>query len=118
MRKGGVFALNSPIFSIHRLAAVTLLTSQNFLQGYKHVADYTDYEKYIVDEIRKFSQIGWFRNQTGNFGSIYSAPFSEILSKRSMAFTFNIMDFDQLMNKQTYVTQVRNLFKGFLGIFG
>lgn len=60
-----------------------------------------DHEKYIVKEAKLFSRIEWFKNQNASFGKVFSVPFTEILTVRSVGFTFNILDFDDLMNNQT-----------------
>lgn len=68
--------------------------------------NFTDHEKFIVEEIKSaFSTAFWFKKQNGSFG-VSSVPFAEMLTKRGMAFTFNILDFDKLINMQMYV--VRN----------
>lgn len=70
-------------------------------------SDYYDYyendghEKYIVEEAKTFSKIDWFKSQNASFGKVFSVPFAEILTGRSVGFTFNILDFDELLNNQT-----------------
>lgn len=67
---------------------------------YENIFNFTDHEKFIAAEVKALSKVAWFKNQTGSFGKISSVPFAEIVTKRSMAFTFNILDFEDLMNAE------------------
>lgn len=84
-----------------RIAAISKITNANYYIPFRKYLNYTDHEKYIVEEIKKFSKIEWFRKSNGTFAKYFSAPFAETLAVRGAAFTFNIMDFDELLDKKT-----------------
>lgn len=79
-----------------------MITDSHFYYAYtaRSLLNYTNHEKYIVEEVKKFSKTESFRNNSGSFGKLKSVPFAETLTKRSVAFTFNILDFDELLNTQ------------------
>lgn len=77
---------------------VLIIRDMDFLVPYNNVINYTDHEKYIVDEIRDLSKFEWFSKQSGIFGKFSSARFSEVLTEKGMAFTFNVMDCNEMMN--------------------
>lgn len=70
--------------------------------------NFTNYQKNFFKEVKGFSRIDWLKNQKGNFGKIFSVPFAETPTKRGMAFTFNILGFDQFMNNKTSVVKNSN----------
>lgn len=84
-----------------RIAAIALITRSSYHFVYLRHFNFTGHEKYIVKEAKKLSKIDWFRSSTGSFGEFYSIPFAEMLTKRGMAFSFNILAFDDLLNKKT-----------------
>lgn len=59
-----------------------------------------EYKSHIVQEMKYFSKVGWFERQNGSFGEIYSAPFAEVLTLRGFGFSFNLMDFDDLLTPE------------------
>lgn len=73
---------------------------RNFLYPYKNHLNFTGHEKFIIEEIKRFSKVDWFKNQKGSFGKHFSVPFAETITKRGVAFTFNVMNFDQLLEKE------------------
>lgn len=86
---------------VKRIAAISKLTATFYDMPFARHLNYTDHEKYIVDEIRSFSKVDWFKENNGNFGKYFRAPFAETLTKRGVAFSFNLMDFEELLNSQT-----------------
>lgn len=60
----------------------------------------TDHEKYLVEEMKSFSKVEWFKKSKGSFGKLFSVPFAETFTEKGVAFTFNILDFDELMNSE------------------
>lgn len=89
-------------FFILRIAAVTLITDSIFYYAYSGspLLNYTDHEKLIVEEIKHFSKSEWFKSNKGSFGKFSSVPFAETLTKRGFAFSFNILDDEDLINPQ------------------
>lgn len=62
----------------------------------------TGHERHIVEKMKMYSQLEWFKNQDGSFGKSYSVPFAEILTTRCFGFTFNILAFEDLFNTHEY----------------
>lgn len=89
------------VFFVHRIAAVTWIIGGIYHRPYRNFMNYTDHEKHIVYEIKELSKVKWFRTHKGSFGKLYRVPFAEMLTKRGMAFAFNILDFDVLLNSET-----------------
>lgn len=90
-----------PHFLNCRVAAIGLISQPFFDDPYKEYLNFTDHEKHIVEEVKKLSKVDWFRSNEGSFANFASVPFAEILTVRGVAFTFNILDFDELLNSQT-----------------
>lgn len=84
---------------ISRYAAVLYISENGYIYG--SAGQYEDHEKYIVEEAKGFSKIEWFKSQNASFAKNFSVAFAEILTKRSVGFTFNILKFDDLLNNQT-----------------
>lgn len=80
---------------------MSLISDAPFEQPFFNYLNFTDHEKHIVDEIRKLSQVEWFKNNVGRFGKDYSVPFAKTLTKRGVAFTFNMINFEELLSKKT-----------------
>lgn len=80
--------------------AISLLIDAPYLSPFVEYLNHTDYEKYIVEEIKALSKVKWFRNQNGSFGKSYNAPFAETLTSKGVAFTFNLLNSDDLINTQ------------------
>lgn len=81
------------------------ITDLNYVTPRNSEFNFTNYQKNFFREAKGFSRIEWMKNQKGSFGKIFSVPFAEIPTKRGMAFTFNILEFDELMNTQTSVVK-------------
>lgn len=79
-----------------------MVTDSVFYYAYSGtpLLNYTDHEKFIVEEIKHFSKTEWFASNKGNFGKKFSALFAETLTKRGVAFSFNILDFEDLISPQ------------------
>lgn len=75
--------------------------SRDYIRIYEDLLNRTEHEKFVVEEIKRFSKAEWFRRQKATFGKMTTVQFSETLTKRGSAFTFNALEFDDLMNKQT-----------------
>lgn len=82
------------------MAALNLIMDSNYHDNFEEHYNYTDHEKYIVEEIKGLSKADWFRKQKGSFETHFSAPFAETMTGRGLAFTFNIWDFGDLMNSE------------------
>lgn len=78
-----------------------MITEKESLTPFLKVINYTDHEEFIVDEMKSFSSVEWFKKQKGSFGKYFNAPFAEMLTERGFAFTFNVLSFDKLMNTRT-----------------
>lgn len=86
---------DTPYFDIH------LHEFKNLeIDSFRKFLNFTDHEKYIVQEVKRFSTAEWFRQQKGSFASIFAVPFTEILTNRGVAFTFNILNFDEIITNQ------------------
>lgn len=87
---------------VSRMAAISMVTGRYFDTAYttRFRLNRTDHEKYLVEEVKKFSKVDWFRNQNGSFGKYFSAPFAETLTSRAIAFAFNLLDFDEMFDTQ------------------
>lgn len=73
----------------------------NYYIPFRKYLNYTDHEKYIVEEIKSFSKLDGFRKNNGTFGKYFSAPFTETMTSRGVALSFNLLDSVELLNSQT-----------------
>lgn len=76
------------------------MTQEPFYKTYKGFINFTDHEKYLVEEIKSFSKVEWFKKSKGSFGKRFNVPFAETLTAKGVAFTFNLLDFNELLNSQ------------------
>lgn len=86
------------------MAAITFIIDIAYYSNFPEYFNYTSgYEKFMVKAMKQFSKPEWLRNQKGSFGKYFSVPFAEILTDRGFAFTFNIMDFQKLLNSERLI---------------
>lgn len=78
-----------------------MITNSLYFYPFMKSLNITDHERFIVEEIKSFSKVEWFRKHKGSFGKFSNAPFAEILTIRGAAFSFNLLDFDEMLNEET-----------------
>lgn len=84
------------------MAAISVLCNNAlYYRPFAYSLNYTDHDKHIVEEIKSLSKVYWFKAQTASFGKFSSAPFAEVLTVRGAAFSFNILNFSDLLNTKT-----------------
>lgn len=72
---------------------------------YKPINIENDYElsSKVIEFIRNSSMKHWFELQVATWDRKFVPEFSEVLTKRGMAFAFNIFDSSELLNSNEYV---------------
>jgi hypothetical protein len=56
--------------------------------------------KNFSKRLKEYYQVEWFMNQTASWNSIYKPIFTETLTKRGYAFSFNMVPDYQLLSKE------------------
>lgn len=47
--------------------------------------------EHIMETLKSYSHIEWFRNQTAAWNTFYQPEFVEVLTQRGFGFTFNML---------------------------
>lgn len=66
--------------------------------GIEGVYDEFDFTKGIMFHMKNISLKSWFETQTASWDQKFSPEFSEIFTRRGMAFSFNMIEAPELLN--------------------
>lgn len=59
---------------------------------------YYDIRPYLRDMMEMASEVQWFKDQFSIFNGNFQPFFAEVQTQRGMGFSFNLMDFNDLLN--------------------
>lgn len=59
-----------------------------------------DIRPYFRDMLELSSEIRWFKDQFSTFNGNFQPIFSEVQTQHGMGFSFNLMDFNELLNAE------------------
>lgn len=62
----------------------------------------TGHESHIVEKMKLYSQLEWFKRQEGSFSKSFGVPFAEVLTTRCFGFTFNSLGSNDLFHTNEY----------------
>lgn len=75
-----------------------------------YISDQNSYQiDDLVQKMRKYYQIDWFKNQTATWNTHYKPVFAEVLTRRGYGFAFNALPVEKLFTKEYVIFFSKNM---------